>query len=66
MLSCSLMSESTRTIAPQAPVSIGSPREAYWNGCNFLVQGNLPDPGFESMSSALAGRFFTTEPPGKP
>jgi len=26
----------------------------------------LPGPGIESMSPALAGRFFTTEPPGKP
>ena len=28
--------------------------------------GDLPDPGIESASPALAGRFFTTEPPGKP
>ena len=26
----------------------------------------LPGPGFESESLALAGGFFTTEPPGKP
>ena len=24
-----------------------------------------PDPGIELMNLALAGRFFTTEPPGK-
>ena len=28
--------------------------------------GDLPDPGIEPASHALAGRFFTTEPPGKP
>ena len=28
--------------------------------------GNLPNTGIEPMSPALAGRFFTTEPPGKP
>ena len=28
--------------------------------------GDLPDPGIEPESPALAGRFFTTEPPGKP
>ena len=28
--------------------------------------GGLPDPGIEPASPALAGRFFTTEPPGKP
>ena len=28
--------------------------------------GDLPDPGIEPMSPALADRFFTTESPGKP
>ena len=28
--------------------------------------GDLPEPGIEPMSPALAGRAFTTEPPGKP
>ena len=27
---------------------------------------DLPRPGLEPMSSALAGRFSTTAPPGKP
>jgi len=27
---------------------------------------DLPGPGIKPMSPALAGRFFTTEPPGKP
>ena len=27
---------------------------------------DLPDPGIERVSPALAGRFFTTELPGKP
>ena len=27
---------------------------------------DLPRPGLESMSPALAGRFSTTAPPGKP
>ena len=27
--------------------------------------GDLPDPKIEPMSPALAGEFFTTEPPGK-
>ena len=27
---------------------------------------DLPDPGIEPTSPELAGRFFTTEPPGKP
>ena len=28
--------------------------------------GDLPDPRIEPTSPALAGEFFTTEPPGKP
>ena len=35
----------------------------------FPPAGDPPDPGIESvslMSPTLAGRFFTTEPPGKP
>ena len=32
----------------------------------FPPPGNLPNPGIEPPSAALAGRFFTTEPPGKP
>jgi len=34
----------------------------------ILPPGDLPDPGIEPMSllsPALAGRFFTTKPPGK-
>ena len=35
-------------------------------GCHFLLQRNLPNPGIEPVSPALAGIFFTTESPGKP
>ena len=35
-------------------------------GKNIPSPGELPDPGTEPKSSVLAGRFFTTEPPGKP
>ena len=31
----------------------------------FPLPGNLPGPGTEPKSLALARRFFTTEPPGK-
>ena len=41
-------------------------RQEYWSGLPFLSPGNLPDPGIEPMSLALGGRFFSTEPPGKP
>ena len=44
-------------------------RQEYWSGLPFPPPGNLPDPGIEPASlasPALAGRFFTTEPVGKP
>ena len=54
------------TVARQAPLSVEFRRQAYWNGLSFPPPGNLPDPGIEPMSPASAGRFFTTESPGKP
>ena len=50
----------TVTVACQASLSIG-----YWRGLPFPSPGDLPDPGIEPMSSALAGGFFTTEPSEK-
>ena len=38
----------------------------YCCGLPFLSLGDLPNPGIEHACPALAGRFFTTEPPGKP
>ena len=35
-------------------------------GLPFPSPGNLPDLGIEPATHALAGRFFTTESPGKP
>ena len=32
----------------------------------FPSPGDLPDPGMEPASLALASGFFATEPPGKP
>ena len=42
------------------------PRQEYWSGLLFPSPGDLSHPGMELASPALAGRFFTTEPPGKP
>ena len=50
----------------QAPLSTGFSRQGYWRGLPCPPPGDLPDPGIESMSPALAGGFFTIEPPGKP
>ena len=35
-------------------------------GCQCPSPGDLCDPGIKPKSPALAGRFSTTEPPGKP
>ena len=43
----------------------GISRQEYWSGLPFPSPGNLPNPGIKPMSLALAGRFFTTESPGK-
>ena len=50
------------TIACQAPLSMGFPRQEYWSGLSFPTLGDLPDPKIKPMSPALAGRFFITEP----
>ena len=52
------------TVARQAPLSMGFPRQEYWSGLPFPSQGDLPHPGIEPASvSCFAGGFFTTEPP---
>ena len=42
------------------------PKQVYWSGLSFPFPGDLPNPGFEPVSPALAGGFFTAVPPGKP
>ena len=54
------------TVACQAPLSMGFPRQEYWSGLPFPPLGDLPHPGMEIMSPALVGGFFTSEPSGKP
>ena len=54
------------TIVHQAALSWDFPGKSYWSGLPFPLPGNLPDSGIELESPALAGRYFTTEPPGKP
>ena len=52
-----------------APLSMEISREEYQSGLPFPTLGDPPDPGIEPASlgsPALAGRFFTTVPPGEP
>ena len=53
------------TIAHQAPLIMGFPRQGYWNGLPFPSPGDLADSGIEAMSPALTGRLFSAEPSGK-
>ena len=39
---------------------MGFPRQEYWSRLPFPPPGDLPNPGKEPMSPALAGRFFTS------
>ena len=48
------------TVACQAPLSMGFPRQEYWSGCHALALGDIPDPGIKPeslLSPVLAGRF---------
>ena len=52
-----------RTVAHQAPLSMGFSRQEYWSGLPCPPPGDLPNPGTEPtplMSPALAGELFTT------
>ena len=57
------------TVAHQAPMSMEFSQQEYWDRLPFPPIGDLPNPGIEPespASPALAGRFFTNVPPGKP
>ena len=43
------------TVAHQAPLYLGFPRQEYWSGLPFPSPGNLPGPGIEPTFLALAG-----------
>ena len=52
-MDCSLLGSSVHEISQT--------RMLEWVAISF--SGDLPDPGIEPVSLALAGRFFTTEQP---
>ena len=41
------------TVASQASLSTGFPRQEYWNGLPFPSPGDIPNPGIEPESPAL-------------
>ena len=51
------------TVACQASLSMGFPKQEYWNGLPFLSPRDFPKPEIQLPSPILAGRFFTTLTP---
>ena len=67
VLSCAQFFVTPWTVANQAPLSMGFPRQEYWSGLPFPPPGGFPNPGIKPVSPTLAltDRFITTEPLGK-
>ena len=69
LFSCVQLFATPWTVAPQAPLSMGFPRQACWSGVPFPSPGDLPDPGIELTSlrsPALQAGSLPLVPPGKP
>ena len=62
----SCLTANTWTVAQQALLSMGFPRQESWCGLPFPSPGDLPDPGIETGSPTLEADALTFEPPGKP
>ena len=55
-----------RTVAHQAPLSMGILQEEYWSGQPCPSPGGLPHPGIEPKFPALQEDSLASESPGKP
>ena len=66
LFSCVQLFVTPWTVAHPAPLSRGFPRQEYWSGLSFSSSGDPLWSRIKPASPALAGRFFTTKPPGKP
>ena len=64
--SCVQLFVTPRTVAYQAPLSMGFSRQEYWSGLPFPSPGDLPDPGIEPGSPAFQADALPSEPPGIP
>ena len=54
------------TVACQAPLSMGFPRQEHWNSLPLPSPGDLPNPVIELRSSTWQADSLPAEPPGKP
>ena len=53
------------TVARQAPLSKGFPRQEYWSELPFPSPGDLPNPGIKAMSPALQADSLPLSHQGK-
>ena len=53
------------SVACQAPLSMGFPRQEYWSGLPFPFPGELPDLRIKPRSFSLQPDSLLSEPPGK-
>ena len=69
VLSCVQLFVTPWMVAHQAPLSLGFPRQEYWNGLPFPSPGDLPDLEIKlifPVAPALQGDSLPDEPSGKP
>ena len=67
--SCLILCDPQDCSPPGSSLFTGFSRQESWSGLPFPPPGHLPSSGTEHsslVSPALAGRFFTTTPAGKP
>ena len=55
-----------KTVAPQASLSIGFPRQEYFSGFPFPSSGDLLDSGIESTYPSLQANSLLLSHPGSP
>ena len=59
-----------RTVAHQAPLSMGFSRKGYWSGLSFPSPGDLPEQGIEPTSpvfpASASGLFYQLSHLGSP
>ena len=66
---CSVVSDSSVTpctVAHQAPLSMGFPRQEYWRGLPSASPGALPDSGLEPVSIVSPAPVVRSSPDHKP
>ena len=54
------------TVAHQAPLSLGFPRQEYWSGLPFPFSADFPYPEIKPWSPALQADSLPSAPSGKP